>query len=366
MKTMIAIGLVMLSLLLLVALRRPSSAPHPVPESTPASAESQRIYKAALSRRAAPHPLQANSQRQPVHASLVAAVEAETDSDRRSDALERAVESVSNAGLRDMLDSVVLDKSPAATELILLLVRRWAESDPQAAATWTLQHSEIPVNRAALEQVAIAWANSDLPAATSWVRTLPQDSGKITATLALAYESARTEPVVALELASGLSPTRERDDLLVHAVSQWAATDSTRATAWAMNVADPLLRQRLVASVAIAVADQDATAAATLAVSGLAQGEEQNRATVSIVQRWAQRSPQAAAFWISQFPNIPLREVALQNLLAIWTSQDATAVSQWMSELPDSPLHLVGFVAQVQAAVDATRIQGAGGAGGEL
>src|ERR1035438_8079140 len=97
MKTMIALGLVMASLLLVPALRRTGTSSHPVPEGKPASAESQRIFTAAHTRNVASHALQATQPVQPIHAIFLVAVEAETDSDRRGEALERAVESVSAA-----------------------------------------------------------------------------------------------------------------------------------------------------------------------------------------------------------------------------------------------------------------------------
>ena len=184
---------------------------------------------------------------------------------------------------------------------------------------------------------------------TGWVQALPEGDSKQAATLDLAYEAARTEPVAALELASALPPTRERDDLLVHAVSQWSGTDSTAAAAWAMKVLDPSLRQLLVGAVAVASAEQDGAAAATLAVNGLVGGEEQDRTAVSIVQRWVQNSPQAAASWVSQFPDIPSREAAVQNLLALWTAQDAEAAGNWVRELPAGPLRDLGITAYAQA-----------------
>ena len=55
MKTVIALGLVMLSLLLVVTLRRTATSPHPVPEGKLASAESQQISRAAHTRHAASH-----------------------------------------------------------------------------------------------------------------------------------------------------------------------------------------------------------------------------------------------------------------------------------------------------------------------
>jgi hypothetical protein len=104
--------------------------------------------------------------------------------------------------------------------------------------------------------------------------------------------------------------------------------------------------------VAVASAEQDGAAAATLAVNGLVAGEEQDRTVVSIVQRWAQNSPQAAASWVSQFPDIPSREPAVQNLLALWTAQDAKAAGNWLRELPAGPLRNLGITAYDQALAD--------------
>jgi len=361
MKSIIATGLVMLSLLLLlVALRPAGVTPRSVPKGNPASAQSQQNSKTAHGRPAAVRALGTTRLAQPDRAMLLVAIEAETDPDRRSEALERAVDSVCDADLPSMLDSLVQDGGPGGAELRNLLVRRWAESDAPTAAAWTLQLPESPIYRAALEQVAIAWANSDLIAAASWVHALPEGDSKQAATLDLAYEAARTEPVMALELANTTPATRERDDLLVHAVSQWPGTDSAAAAAWAMKVLDPALRERLVGAVAVTVARQDGAAAATLAASALGAGAEQDRTVVSIVQRWAENSPQAAAAWVSQFPDIPSRGAAVENLVAVWTAQDAEAAGNWLHGLAAGPLLDVAITAYAQALADRDRTSAVG------
>jgi hypothetical protein len=184
---------------------------------------------------------------------------------------------------------------------------------------------------------------------------LPEGDSRQAAIFALAYEAARTEPIAALEQARALPATRERDELLVHAISQWTAIDSTTAAAWAMEVSDSALRERLVASVAVSSAEADGAAAATLAANTLSAGEEQNRATVSIVQRWAENSPQAAAAWVAQFPDIPMRAAAVENLLAIWTAQDIEAAGKWVRELPVGSLRKLGITAYAQALADQAR-----------
>ena len=98
------------------------------------------------------------------------------------------------------------------------------------------------------------------------------------------------------------------------------------------------LRERLLAAVAVSSAEKDGAAAATLAVKTLGAGDEQDRAVVSIVQRWAQNSPNAAASWVAQWPDTPARDAATQNLLALWTGQDSQAAAAWLDGLPAGAL----------------------------
>ena len=222
-------------------------------------------------------------------------------------------------------------------------------TDPAAAGAWVSQLPESPLARAGAEQVAIAWANADLQSARAFVSALPEGAGKQGATLALAYEADRSEPIAALELASTLAVSRERDDLLVHSVSQWPESDAATAAEWASRVPDPSLRQRLLAAVAVASAGQNGGAAGALAANALSAGEGQNRAVVSIVQRWAQHAPSKAAAWVSQFPNAPSRDTAVENLLAAWVTQDAEAAGIWVQRLPVGTMHDFGHSAYLRA-----------------
>jgi hypothetical protein len=291
----------------------------------------------------------------PADADLLPAVEAESDPDRRDELLKRSVESVAPAHLPALLGSLVRLSSPGAAELRQLLVQRWTENDAPAAAAWAAGLTEGSGRRSALEHVAITWANRDLPAAVAWLQTLPEDESRLPAAVGLAYEAARTDPVTALQVASALPSSPERDELLVHALSQWAAAEATQARAWAGQVADLALRQRLVAAVAVAVAEQDGQAAATLAATALGAGAEQDHAAVSILQRWAQQSPMAAAAWLVQFPDLPVREAAVHNLVALWAGQNLEAVGDWLYDLPTGSLRDTGLDAYAQALEERNR-----------
>ena len=149
---------------------------------------------------------------------------------------------------------------------------------------------------------------------------MPESREKDAATLAVAYEAARKEPVAALELARSLPPNPDRDALLEHAINQWSAIAPAAAQAWVAQIADLSLKEHLLANVAIASAEQDPVKAANLAANSLEPGEAQDRAAVAIVQRWVQQSPNAAASWVIQFPDSNVRDAALENLVLLWTA----------------------------------------------
>jgi len=286
----------------------------------------------------------------------LALAEGETDLDRKAIAMDRASRAISDGELPAALDSLLNNPKPDAAELRQRLVRRWAEEDAPAAAVWAARLTDGAAARDAVVQVAMSWATTDSASALRWVSELPESSGKQAAILNLTYETARTQPTAALDLASSLPPTLDRDNALVHALSQWAASDFYAASTWAQRVSDVNLRQRLLGAVAVAVADQNGAAAASLAAKSLVSGIEQDRVVVAIVQRWAEKSPQEAAAWLVQFPDTPARDAAAQSLVQLWALHDKDAPQTWLQQLPQGSLRSVGLIAYAQATANSSRI----------
>jgi hypothetical protein len=255
----------------------------------------------------------------PAVSSLLSALNSETDVDRRLDALNRAMGSISISDVPTILTALEGVDDSAAAELRDALVQVWATANPRAAAIWAEGLPEGSFSQEAMTHVAIAWANADTATALAWARSLPEGDNKQAALTAIAYETARTDPLSALEVARTLPPTRERDVLLMHTTSQWASTEPSAAGVWAEKVPDPSLRQRLLATVAVAMAARDGAAGARLAGQWLVAGEEQERAVVAIAQRWARQSPSQAVAWVAQFPDSPTRRAAMESLAAVRT-----------------------------------------------
>jgi hypothetical protein len=114
--------------------------------------------------------------------------------------------------------------------------------------------------------------------------------------------------------------------------------------AW-VNTGDPALRQRVTEQVVVASAVQDPVGAARIALQQMAPGGEQDRALVSIVLRWVQADPQAAAAWVVQFPEGGLRRDAAEGLVNLWADRDLNASGNWLLTLPAGDLRNAGILA---------------------
>ncbi len=253
-----------------------------------------------------------------------------TDLEFENDKLAQAAAAVSDNDLRRALDSGLEERGPFASQLRDLQVRRWAEADPKAAASWASGLQDSSIAAATTKQIAIAWANKDLTAAVEWVSGLPDGTARQAAVLGLGYEAARNNSFEAFDLVAALPPSSERDSLLVHITRQWAAADSTEAATWANRVPDVALRERLLSAVAIASATKDPAAAASLIATNLNPGRAQDQAAVAIVQRWAQTDSETAASWISLFPDSAAKVAAS---LALSSVQAKIEDGRWQREM---------------------------------
>lgn len=193
-------------------------------------------------------------------------------------------------------------------------IRIRAQNEPGVFAAWA---ATLPVSnnrRFALETAALAWGDSDPAAAARWARTLANDADRASALTDIAGEAVRSEPQFALELARSL-PEAARDELVPRATMEWAAHDPATAADWARRITGESLRAKVLAGIATVWSDQDPVGGANLAAKELPAGRLQADAVVSIVQRWAQRSPADAAGWVLQFPEGDLRDTAMDTLV---------------------------------------------------
>jgi len=247
------------------------------------------------------------------------------------DELEELAGSMTDDQIRDALDKLGADQSGAGIIFGRLLVRRWAEKSPAAAAQWVASLPDNSYGHAAFKEVVIPWADKDLDGAVGWVQQLPDGGNKTAAELSLAAAAAnQKDAVTAINLTANLPPSPERDNVLNYSVRQWATVDQNSAVSWINQVQDPALREQMLEHVTMDLAVQDPFNAATIATTALTPGPGQNNVVLNIVQFWAAAEPDSAAAWVAQFPEGDLRSAAMENLVEVWQKNDPDAASAWV------------------------------------
>jgi hypothetical protein len=135
-----------------------------------------------------------------------------------------------------------------------------------------------------------------------------------------------------------MPPSRLRDELLVHAVRQWASNDAAAAGDWASRLPESGLQQEVVSALALSLSSENGRGAAGLVAQSMAAGKGQLDASVLVARNWGARHPEEAADWIARFPDDAAREQALRVLVVGWSARSSAAMQAWVDSLPKSPL----------------------------
>ena len=164
----------------------PDSAPEPSPSHSEQLADAARPPAAVV--RLPSAPVTRDDQRtaaaalSPLQRAAAHAVEM-MDSEKRGPEDDARVEQwVAGLAAGDLPEALAfLEKcndSRGVRVLFKRLVKRWAESDPRAAAYWAESSADSALRNSALKSVAVLWSNQNPTDAMAWVRRLPQTEGR--------------------------------------------------------------------------------------------------------------------------------------------------------------------------------------------
>lgn len=263
----------------------------------------------------------------------------------------------------EALDRCMKDITPEVAALLLVefkpedlkgsgaqrLFDHWASANPSEAATWAQSQGDAETRKSFLSVAAMRWTVVDLKAAATWARSLPEGSGRAEIMAAVGSEAVRSDPLEALLMGFELPASAAQANLILRAAAEWAATDRDNAVEWAKRIEDKGLRQQVTAQIVVASAEADPLSAATMALQQMTPGEEQDRAVVSIVQRWVQTDPELASTWVRGFPDGALGRDAVDNLITLWAARDSVASGKWLLTLPAGELRDTGLLAYSRA-----------------
>ncbi|HEY1172241.1 MAG TPA: hypothetical protein VGH19_12780 [Verrucomicrobiae bacterium] len=239
----------------------------------------------------------------------------ERDELKRSEYFVRKVEELAEEDAPSILQR--LDDQLRHSEFGTLLLRRWAASSPEAAALWVLGLPEGAEREELLIQAAIVWGGQDHKAASEWAGGLAEGVEKQKVLQVVVEETIRQDAPAALALLGALAPSFEREQLAVRALNEWATQEPVAALQWVATLSTQSEQQIYKAGMVPVIASIDGASGARLVTSWFSPGQEQQWMAVSVVQRWAQQSPEATAEWVMKFPEGAMRVAALDNLKRI-------------------------------------------------
>jgi len=272
-----------------------------------------------------------------------------TDPGQQTEQLEYEVAAVPEQIFAEALNALALPRQTASAVIMRqLLLRRWTALDPVSASSWAEVLADPQTKQEAFSHVAIVWSETDPNKAGGWALALPQGEARESAVLAVGFERIRENPMESLQLASKLIDSQRRTQLVEQAVGEWGNRNPLEAQEWVLQMEDESLRQVSLARLATVWSGKEPELSAKLAATFLTPGQEQDRAVVSVMQRWAKQDPDSAAEWLSQFPDGRLQADALDNLIGIWTSQEFEAPAQWLYRLPVGELRDRGLASFAQ------------------
>ncbi len=300
-------------------------------------------HSSSLSRNASSTEVSAQSLDSPVTKQHLETLKAELfaaqsieDPSEQNNAFERCMAGISPEIAAALLSSMMPDELGGIAAQRLF--DRWATANPKTAMEWAQSLADSKTSQPFMDVAAIRWATTNLAEAAAWARNLPEGDSRSAVMEAISQEAIRIDPIEALRLARELPEGPGSADLFVRASGEWAHQDREGAVEWARQIQDINLRQQVFEQIAIVASAKDLQAAANIALHDMAHGAQQDRALVSIVQRWVQEDPAVASSWVSQFPDDSLGQDAAETLVNLWAQADLKASGDWLSSLPPSQL----------------------------
>ena len=115
------------------------------------------------------------------------------------------------------------------------VVGNLAGDDPELA----IQHLDLlsgPENEGhlsnAISNIASSWARQDPAAATEWLHSLPDSSGKQNGIMSIASQLANDDPVTAAEFLDTFPDSDAKNNGIQQVADQWARVDPVSASEW--------------------------------------------------------------------------------------------------------------------------------------
>jgi hypothetical protein len=200
-------------------------------------------------------------------------------------------------------------------QAIELLLPEMMKRDIAATAAMVADLEEwAPLREIALMRVSREWGRSDPHAALRWAKELPVREQQSHCTLMICRAVAESDAELSVRLAEDAGKLLDLA-ALSELVAGWILASPAPAGAWIAH-RSPDERDQFWNLGVQALAESSPEKAAILAVEHMSPGFHQDEAVISALHQWVLRDREAAAAWVAQFPEGPLRDRAEGELSA--------------------------------------------------
>lgn len=242
----------------------------------------------------------------------------------------------------------------ARTAKLRSLFAEWVKSDPAAAAKMIVALEPKHRDYEAVESVARALSELDIPAALAFAADV-QDHRVGDFIQRIALENwGRKAPADAARYILAQFPAAQQGRALGVFAKSWASTKPEAALAFAGLIKDPSAQASFMADAfdGYAQADPQNACAAWTALPLETAGRENLAAIIS--RNWSQTDAKAAAAWAATLPEEDASRVAaLKPSIAAWSQTDPMKTAEFIDTLPRSHSRDEAILAYVDGASSA-------------
>jgi hypothetical protein len=257
------------------------------------------------------------------------------DAGQRNLAIQTVVQAMAEdkpAAAFDLFNKVPPDQRP---NVMWTIFPAWARSAPDVAAMKASQMPDGDERNNALLCVASQWASADPEAAIAWILSLPDGSVRDDTLMKAVCQN----PVGAADMILDFPPGELQRRAINQIAIQWAQENLEAALAWAAQLAPGNARQEALASVATEWGTRDAAAAAAAAYAAqLPAGDAQERALRNVMTHWAADDSTDAAAWLDEIPAGAARDVAVAALTSRISPKHPETAAAWAQTISDESM----------------------------
>jgi hypothetical protein len=210
-----------------------------------------------------------------------------------------------------------------------------ADHDAAAAAEVFARIEDPDLKAAAMQSLAMAWANQDVRAGFDWLATLHEGSAQVErAYLTLMERHVLHDPSDAAEVVAMLEPGRIQSMLVPTVAAQLSRQDPQAALAWIDGLAkNGVATAEAVDEIFVGWASREPLAALNHALHSTSRSP--GNATIGLMMdQLSIEDPQRAAGMLDLLPD-GARALSAQAVARHWVAMDPQAAAQWIRQLPE-------------------------------